>query len=481
MKRVFLLGSMFFLVLNLAAQEGKVMLSFDQALTMTMTDNPQISALEYQERAADQQRKAAIGLRSPQIGVNASYAHLGRDVAIDINDFKPGIQGIAGDVIAALGQHGIVVPPEVLGDVQKLFGADWGSFPLQKQNVAVAGATVTMPVYTGGKINAANAAAQINQRSVLEQSSQARNALVSELVERYYGLVLANQVVQVRQQVVDGVRVHLNDAIALEATGVIAKGERLYAQVKMAEAQRELLNAELQRQTIESALCNTLNTQNAYLPVSCMFMLPQIESVDYFREIALRNSPLLNQVSLKKDLAEQDVKLKRSEFLPEVALMGGASFYNYQLSKMVPRWAVGAGVSLKLFDGVSREFKFSAAKNTVRQVEALEAKAANDIGILIDKLYNQLQSYHDQMPSIEASMAFAEEYLRVKDAAFKAGMASAADVIDAQLNLAKIKTERIQAAYYYDLMLAKLLEASGISNEFTAYCRRPDARPILFE
>ena len=44
-----------------------------------------------------------------------------------------------------------------------------------------------------------------------------------------------------------------------------------------------------------------------------------------------------------------------------------------------------------------------------------------------------------------------------------------------------MRTERLQAAYNYDLLLAQLLEAAGISEEFPAYARRNDARPILYD
>ncbi|MEG0498485.1 MAG: TolC family protein, partial [Alistipes sp.] len=69
----------------------------------------------------------------------------------------------------------------------------------------------------------------------------------------------------------------------------------------------------------------------------------------------------------------------------------------------------------------------------------------------------------------------------VKNAAFLEGMSSSSDLIDAELNLAKVKTERMQAAYNYDLLLAQLLEAAGISDEFLAYTRRIDAQQITFD
>ena len=189
----------------------------------------------------------------------------------------------------------------------------------------------------------------------------------------------------------------------------------------------------------------------------------------------------VNQVSLKRQLAEEGVRAQRADFLPQVAAIGGGSFYNYQVAGLVPRWAVGVGVNIKIFDGLNREYKYSAAKQTVRRVGALQNKAGKDISVLVEKLYNQMMNYRNQMTSIDASLAFAEEYLRMKNAAFLEGMSSSTDLIDAELNLAGVRTERLQAAYNFDLLLAQLLEAAGISDEFSAYARRADARPILFD
>lgn len=471
MKRTVLALAAIVALQSLWAAEGQRMLTFDEALSRTMGNNPQISAAQYEERAAEQERRAAIGLRMPHIGVSGTYAYMGDDIGIDANSLKPAVEGIIG---------GIGLPPEILQQAGALLGANWG-VTIQDREFGFIGATATMPLYMGGKINAANRAAQIKEKTAIEHGEQSRNALVSQLVERYFGLALANQVVRVREAVVEGVRIHLNDAIALEKSGMIAKGDRLYAEVKMAEAERELLNAQLQQKTILSALCNTLNEQQEYVPISNMFILREVQSVDHFKDLALEKNPLLGQVELKKNLAQQGVKLQRSEFLPQVALMGGTQLYTHQVSKYLPKWAVGAGVKLKIFDGLSREYKYSAAKNTVRQVEALQVQANNDILVLIDKIYNQMRNYHDHIPSIDASLVFAHEYLRIKDAAFKEGLASSADVIDAQLNLAKIKTERLQAAYYYDLMLARLLEAAGVSEEFTDYARSSSSQSIKFE
>ena len=479
MKKVTLVMLALAAVMQLPAQEQGRTLSLEEALEMTLSDNPAIRAAEFNRRAAQQERRAAIGLRMPQIGITGSYAYLGKDIEIDLNNMKAPVQNLAGQIL----QSGMIPSDYIPSISQMLSGAMAASWalPLQDRSLGFVGGDVTVPLWMGGKINAANRAARINEQTARSQGIQQRNALVSELVERYYGLALAQQVVVVRQQVVDGVRKHLEDAAALEAQGMISSSEKLYVEFKMSEAERDLQNAQSQVETIAAALNSTIGRTDDYLPVTAMFILERIEPLDHFRTLAAERNPLLDQVDQKRRLAYEGVRAQRSSFLPQVVAMGGMSFYDYQVSKVLPRWAVGVGVNFKLFDGLNREYKYSAAKQTVRRVEALQDKAGNDISVLVEKLYNQMENYRTQMASIEASLAFAEEYLKTKNAAFLEGMSSSTDLIDAELNLAKVKTERIEAAYRYDVSLAQLLEAAGISDEFTAYMRRQDARRITFE
>ena len=479
MKKVTLVMLALTAVMQLPAQEQGRTLSLEEALEMTLSDNPAIRAAEFNRRAAQQERRAAIGLRMPQIGIPGSYAYLGKDIEIDLNNMQTPVQNLAGQIL----QSGMIPSDYIPSISQMLSGAMAASWalPLQDRSLGFVGGDVTVPLWMGGKINAANRAARINEQTARSQGIQQRNALVSELVERYYGLALARQVVVVRQQVVDGVRKHLEDAAALEAQGMISRSEKLYVEFKMSEAERDLQNAQSQVETIAAALNSTIGQTDDYQPVTAMFILERIEPLDHFRTLAAERNPLLDQVDQKRRLAYEGVRAQRSSFLPQVVAMGGMSFYDYQVSKVLPRWAVGVGVNFKLFDGLNREYKYSAAKQTVRRVEALQDKAGNDISVLVEKLYNQMENYRTQMASIEASLAFAEEYLKTKNAAFLEGMSSSTDLIDAELNLAKVKTERIEAAYRYDVSLAKLLEAAGISDEFTAYMRRQDARRITFE
>jgi outer membrane protein TolC len=49
-------------------------------------------------------------------------------------------------------------------------------------------------------------------------------------------------------------------------------------------------------------------------------------------------------------------------------------------------------------------------------------------------------------------------------------------VVDAQLSLAQVRIERLQAMYNYDVCLARLLQYAGIPEQFTNYKQRPTVK-----
>ena len=63
-------------------------LSYDEAVSMVMENNDQIRADRYAEQASIKQKKAAVGLRSPQLSLSAGYAFMSDDIAVDMNGLK---------------------------------------------------------------------------------------------------------------------------------------------------------------------------------------------------------------------------------------------------------------------------------------------------------------------------------------------------------------------------------------------------------
>ena len=466
------------------AQDEIITITLSDAIMIATSINPAIEAARYAENIAWRNRKATMGLRMPQVSVSGNFTHLGKDVAIDANHLKKPLQSAASDLIGVGIQNNLLSPQaaSLLRDaIQPLTATDW-SLTLQKQNIGIIGGEITIPVYTGGKINAANRIARIEEQIAAQTTTQVGNAVLSEVVSRYFGLALASQAIEVRQSVVDGIKRHLENAIMLEQNGMIPRSERLYVEYKMAQAERELQDVKLQHQTLMSALSSTLaDGTHQYNPTTTMFVVDSIENVEYFKQVATISNPLLNMIALQRQVADEGVKVERADYLPQIAIAGAGSLYDYQLSNVLPRWAIGVGINIKIFDGLSRENRYAASKERVKYAERLEQDAHSDIAALIESLYNELQNCYNRITSLQSSITFAEEYLHDIDIAFKEGVAAATDVIDAELNLSKARIERIEAAYTYDVTLAQLLEAAGISEHYLDYCNSADTRQIKFD
>lgn len=479
MKKIWVLFLAMFSVWGVWAQtpEG---LSFDDALSMMMDSNPALRAAAHEEEAARRERQAAVGLYFPVLSVGGSYAYMSQDIVfdLDMNSYKQEVQAGLGQLLPALSPQ---LQQALGGMLGPLMGQNWEyAYTLQQRQLGFVGGSVKMPIFMGGKINAAHRAAKISEKSVHEQTAQTRNALVSELVERYFGYALALQAVEVRRQAVDGVRKHLSDALAMEREGMITESERLYVEFKLAETERELQDAEMQLKTLRTALANTTGNASCGVPLSALFVLKEIETLDYFQDLAAACNPLLNQVAYKQQLAHENVRVRRAAFFPQVAAMAGGTICQWQVSELIPNWVVGVGVNLTLFDGLRREHEYAAAKQTERRVGALREQAGEGIVVLVESLYDTMLSCRDRIASIESSMSFAESYLAAKDRAFREGMCASTEMIDAELNLAKVRIERMQAAYQYDVALAKLLEAAGASDRFADYMHSADACSVSY-
>ncbi len=466
---------------------GTRLLTFEQALDLTDQNSHTLKQAGYLQKQKVQEAHAATGLYFPKIGIVADYMAMSDPIHLDLTSVKDAIVPLY-QTLSKYGKFGDVpgLPDDAATQVirgklaQGLEGienGDWDQM-IQKKQFGVVAATFQWPVFTGGKILAANKAAGIGTKDANENIRQKRGEVITELVERYYGLCLARQAVSVRNDVLTGLEQHLNDAEKMENEGLIAHTDVLHAHVFQAQALRELSKARQTADILNQALQNTLVVDDSMPiePVSQLFYLDSIEAESHFIELALTNNPLLNQVEIKRQLAVQGYRAERAEYFPTVAFEGAYNIASKDLSTYVPDWVVGVGLKWTLFDWTSRFNKVKAASFQTKQVEEVQEKAKADVGTLVDKLYHELNMYHEQLAELESAQKYATEYLSAREKEFHQDMTNSTEVVDARLALAKVRIERLEVLYDYDLTLARMLEIAGIPQNFEAYCKRADAK-----
>ena len=188
------------------------------------------------------------------------------------------------------------------------------------------------------------------------------------------------------------------------------KADALYIKYKLSEAEQELSTAISSLTLAHQALSSTIGVDSIAQLTTPIFFTPIIESLDYFEELAEQNNSQLSQVEHQRRLAKQNVAIHRANFFPEIVAMAGGGFTRH-VTDILPRWAVGVGANFTLFNGLKREYQFSAAKNRYKQVEALEKGAKSDIKLLINSLYNKVIASLNRIITLQKSIDFCTEYL----------------------------------------------------------------------
>jgi Outer membrane protein len=478
--------SAFYMVLFMAliqqamAQEqakDTLKLSFGEALLQMQTGNQLIQAANQEIKEREYERKAAMGLYMPKVEIIGAYTLLNDDIGLDLKDTKKSLQSGMTDFFSAIPSSAISALPQpwptIMAQMPTQFTNAINAIPdkyvMQEKQFGLITAGATLPIYAGGKIRTANKAAEVKVNQAKEKSDEQTASLITELTTRYFGLSLAEDVIAVRQEVLDGMNSHVRQAESLVKNGMIADAEKLHAEVYQAEAYRALQGSNRDAGVVRAALVSTLGTKGSIVTTSPLFLPTSIQDLDYFKQQALQSNSQLRQVAVNKQLADLNVKGEVANYLPTIALTGTKDLYNKDVTDLVPNWFVAVGVKYTLFDGLSRTRKVQAAKSLQRRVVDIQEKAQNDIQVLVTNLYEQLMKISEQLISIQTSLKFSEEYLRVREKSFSEGYATSLDVVDAQLNLSKVKIDRLNLIYTYDITLAQLLEASGLSQQIQTY------------
>lgn len=473
-------------------QEESQLLTFEDALRIMMEQNPGLLQAKQEIKQKEYEVKIKRGLRLPQVSLNATAVSMSDPLHLDLTPVSEAITPLYN----TLGNYGVfsgvpnpdpatnsmmptlpdnmstaAVRQQLLEAEQGIKSAEWDKM-IQEKNFASVSAGFVWPIFTGGKINAANNAADVNINMSHEQLRQTQGVLLSELVTRYYGLALGVQVSELRKQMLEGMQNHYSDAQKLFDNGMIAKVELLHATVARNEAEREVKMAERNIKIIRAGLAATLSSDSLkqVLPASNLFINKKLEELPYWINRAKQENPQLKQIEGKRELVELKHKVEKQDYLPSIAMMGNYNIVDHDFSAYMPDWLVGVGMKWTVFNGMARNNSIKASETIRSQVDYAEQKAHNDLEAFLSKLYQELQMHMEQRAELETTLELAEEYLRSTEKAFNEGFATSTTVVDAFTKVAQVKTLRLKVLYEYDVTLASFLQTAGIPQEFTTFC-----------
>lgn len=436
-------------------------ISFDEAWQVLQQENNSLAAQRANVNRYQYLQAGTDDLNLPKVTIGANYTHLDSDVTVSGKQLLDS----AGNTVPAI--------PPALGPALAPILSSLGSVTstITEQDVFTSSIRAIWPIFTGGRISAAQSAAEGKTDEAKSQLAMETQARYEDLSKFYFSVVLAKEVVQTRKLVEQGLTTHRDNALKLEQQGQIPRVERLQAEAALDKAIVERKKAQKSLEIAQTALSEILNQTEMVEPRSHLFTNSSLPPLDAFVEQTLATYPGLDLLNAKEKQASSLIKAEKGKYYPEVYLYGDYSLHEDDslASQMKPDWLVGVGVSVPLIDNSGRSENVKAAQSAVNQVKYLRAQAQQDLSVLVKKTYLEAQQAHEEVAGLNSSVALAKENLRLREKAFTQGISTSTDVVDAQLYLASIHTQQAAASFNYLISLAKLLALSGQMNDFNQY------------
>lgn len=444
-------------------------LSIENAVQLLHENSGLLQAARLNREARELEAEATRSLSQPKVSATVAYSRLERRYEADLS----AITGPLNQAISAEGKATSVPLPALPSSLDYTY----------KNEGVRPSLDFTWQLYTGGKISATQALASARKDEAGAEERHTGESLTTRLVSTYYGLELAEHALAVRRSVRDTLAQHLHQAERFEKTGLIARADRLHAQVAFDEAGRNLDKAEDDCALARIALKRLLGSNEDIAPSSPLFVQSApAEALEKWISQGLAAHPALAQLDAKRQQSRQVETIAKAALRPEVFAFGSYQFNRDALTVVEPDWIVGVAVRFTLLDRLDRTSLIAASRSTSAGVEAWQQQMRDDIATLIEKRWRELEQARKRYPQLASSIALAEENLRLREKGFREGLSTSLDLVDARLALARAEIDRAQTARDYVVALAELLAASGQSERFPEFAARADiriARPLL--
>ncbi|MEZ9634183.1 TolC family protein [Vibrio cyclitrophicus] len=428
-------------------------LSFTEAWQILQENNNSLAAQQANVERYQHLQNSTSSLNLPSITLGANYTHLDSDVTINGEQFADSLSGVNPVFAPLLGQLGGITST------------------ITEQDIFSSSIRAIWPIFTGGRITAAQNAAEGKSEEAQSQLLMEKQARYEDLSKYYFSVILAEDVVKTRQAVEAGLTQHRDFAIKLEQQGQIARVERLQADASLDKAVVERTKAQNDLKIAQLALTQILGQSQSVEPSEQLFINKNLPHMDVFIDQTLMTYPGLKILDAKEKQASSLIKAEKGKYYPKVYLYGDYSLYEDDslASEMKPDWLVGIGVNVPLIDTSGRSDKVAAAHSAVSQVQFLKSQAKQDLTVLVQKTYLEANQAIEEVQGLKSSLSLAQENLSLRKKAFTQGLSNSLEVVDAELYLASIKTQQSAARFKYLISLNKLLALTSEMNAYSSY------------
>ena len=331
--------------------------------------------------------------------------------------------------------------------------------------VYMGGVQIEQPLYMGGKIRAAYKMSLLGKEMARMNETLTASEVIVKTDQAYAQVIKAKEMKKVAEKY-NAVLIELMKNVeSAHKHGLKPRNDVLKVQVKLNESELNIRKAGNALRLATMNLCHyigkplgtDIRTSDSFPEVEQDIQL-QISDISARPEYAILNQ----QVAI----AKQQVKLNRSELLPQIGVKGSYDYIhglevNNQNLFDKGSFSVLLNVSVPLFHFGERTGKVRAAKAKLEQTR-LEQENMNEQMLLeLTQAANNLDEARLESSIAERSLQQAEENMRVSRSQYDVGLETLSDHLEAQAMWQQAYETKVDTHFRLYLNYVAYLKATG--------------------
>jgi len=327
------------------------------------------------------------------------------------------------------------------------------------------------PLFTGGGILAnyeANRLAADIAR--LEEVAMVQD-VVRDVKVSYFNILKAEKVLVVARQSVEQLTAHRDTAQSFCDVGLIPRNDLLYAEVELANSRQFLVRAENGVEMAKAKL-NTLLRREINAPVrieDILNALPYEKGLEACMVEALEKRPEIRSCLLRVEHARSIVKLFKSEYYPNVSLVGNYARYGDTPGlagspyKPQENWTILALANWNFWEWGKTKYRVDSGQSRENQAAHILTNLRDQIALEVKNTFLLLHEAETQIQVTKKAIEQSEENYRINTERYREQVGTATAVIDAQTILTKARSDYFNALGDFNINKANLERAMGVT------------------
>ena len=448
MKKKFTLILLLFCAITLHAQE---LLTLDQCRQLALDNNKRMVAASKQTQAAHYTVKSYKGNFFPNFIASGTGLYSTADGTFNI----PG-GNLPTFLPDANGQ------PTPNGGFAYFPGIDLN---YKVRTVWMGGIQVEQPIFMGGKILAAYRMATLGKQMAQLNENLTATEVILETDQAYALMVKAQEMNKVAESYHAVLQELMKNVQSAYKHGLKSKNDVLKVQVKLNESELSIRKAENALRLANMNLCHLIGKPlTETLQISDDFPVIEQDLETQINDITAR--PEYSLLNKQVDMAKQQVKLSRSELLPQVGIRGSYDYIhglkvNEQTLFDKGNFSVMLNVTIPLFHFGERINKVRASKAQLEQVRMEQADLNEKMLLELTQAANNLDEAKLQTALADRSLEQADENRRISKGEYEAGLEPLSDHLEAQALWQQAYETKVDAHFQLYLSYVKYLKAAG--------------------